>query len=40
MKKLFVPFLRLRFLFSCNKSNKSNEDKALDRKFDNIKMVL
>ena len=37
MKKLFVPILAISLLISCNKSTKSNEDKALDAKFDKYK---
>lgn len=37
MKKLFVSILTISLLFSCNKSTKSNEDKALDGKFDKYK---
>lgn len=37
MKKLFVPILAISLLISCNKSTKSNEDKALDGKFDKYK---
>ncbi len=37
MKKLFVSFFAMTLLFSCNKSTKSNEDKALDQKFDTYK---
>jgi uncharacterized protein (DUF885 family) len=37
MKKLFVSFFAITLLFSCNKSSKSNEDKALDKKFDTYK---
>ncbi|MDA6069029.1 DUF885 domain-containing protein [Flavobacterium sp. AC] len=37
MKKLFVSFFAITLLFSCNKSTKSNEDKALDAKFDKYK---
>jgi uncharacterized protein (DUF885 family) len=37
MKKLFVPIFAISLLFSCNKSSKSNEDKALDGKFDKYK---
>lgn len=37
MKKLFVPFFAITLLFSCNKSTKSNDDKALDGKFDKYK---
>ncbi|MFZ0595575.1 MAG: DUF885 domain-containing protein, partial [Flavobacterium sp.] len=37
MKKLFVSFFAITLLFSCNKSTKSNEDKALDGKFDKYK---
>ncbi|SHL40885.1 DUF885 domain-containing protein [Flavobacterium chilense] len=37
MKKLFVSFFAITLLFSCNKSTKSNGDKALDEKFDKYK---
>ncbi|MFH7015803.1 DUF885 domain-containing protein [Flavobacterium sp. FlaQc-47] len=37
MKKLFVSFFAITLLFSCNKSTKSNEEKALDGKFDKYK---
>ena len=37
MKKLFVSIFTISLLFSCNKSTKSNEDKALDGKFDKYK---
>lgn len=37
MKKLFVSIFAISLLFSCNKSSKSNEDKALDGKFDKYK---
>lgn len=37
MKKLLVPIFALTLLFSCNKSTKSGEDKALDKKFDKYK---
>lgn len=37
MKKLFVSFFAISLLFSCNKSGKSNEDKALDGRFDKYK---
>lgn len=37
MKKLFVSVFAVALLFSCNKSTKSNEDKALDGKFDKYK---
>lgn len=37
MKKLFVSFFAITLLFSCNKSTKSNGDKALDQKFDKYK---
>lgn len=37
MKKLFVSIFAISLLFSCNKSTKSNEDKALDGKFDKYK---
>ncbi|MFH6996419.1 DUF885 domain-containing protein [Flavobacterium sp. FlaQc-57] len=37
MKKLFVSIFAITLLFSCNKSTKSNEDKALDGKFDKYK---
>ena len=37
MKKLLVPIFALTLLFSCNKSIKSGEDKALDKKFDKYK---
>ena len=37
MKKLFVSIFAISLLFSCNKSGKSNEDKALDGKFDKYK---
>jgi uncharacterized protein (DUF885 family) len=37
MKKLFVSIFAITLLFSCNKSTKSNADKALDRKFDKYK---
>ncbi|KQB42377.1 DUF885 domain-containing protein [Flavobacterium aquidurense] len=37
MKKLFVSVFAISLLFSCNKSTKSNEDKALDGKFDKYK---
>ncbi|WP_394774416.1 DUF885 domain-containing protein [Flavobacterium sp.] len=37
MKKLFASFLAIALLISCNKSTKSNEDKALDGKFDKYK---
>lgn len=37
MKKLFVSFFAMTLLFSCNKITKSNEDKALDQKFDTYK---
>ncbi|MEP6803268.1 MAG: DUF885 domain-containing protein [Flavobacterium sp.] len=37
MKKLFVSFFAITLLISCNKSTKSNEDKALDGKFDKYK---
>nr|WP_199002584.1 DUF885 domain-containing protein [Flavobacterium sp. ASV13] len=37
MKKLFVSFFAITLLFSCNKSTKSNVDKALDEKFDKYK---
>lgn len=37
MKKLFVPIFAISLLISCNKSTKSNEDKALDAKFDKYK---
>ncbi|PWJ97269.1 uncharacterized protein (DUF885 family) [Flavobacterium araucananum] len=37
MKKLFVSFFAITLLFSCNKSTKSNADKALDGKFDKYK---
>ncbi|PIF70338.1 DUF885 domain-containing protein [Flavobacterium sp. 2] len=37
MKKLFVSVFAITLLFSCNKSTKSNEDKALDVKFDKYK---
>ncbi|RED27096.1 uncharacterized protein (DUF885 family) [Flavobacterium cutihirudinis] len=37
MKKLFVSIFAISLLFSCNKSTKSNSDKALDEKFDKYK---
>ncbi|WP_163410939.1 DUF885 domain-containing protein [Flavobacterium ajazii] len=37
MKKLFVSIFTLTLLFSCNKSAKSGDDKALDKKFDKYK---
>ena len=37
MKKLFVSIFVITILFSCNKSTKSNKDKALDEKFDKYK---
>ncbi|MCA1919937.1 MAG: DUF885 domain-containing protein, partial [Flavobacterium piscis] len=37
MKKLFVSIFAISLLFSCNKNGKSNEDKALDGKFDKYK---
>ena len=37
MKKLFVSFFAITLLFSCNKSTKSNGNKALDEKFDKYK---
>lgn len=37
MKKLFVSVFAVALLFSCNKSTKSNGDKALDGKFDKYK---
>jgi uncharacterized protein (DUF885 family) len=37
MKKLFVSVFAISLLFSCNKSTKSNDDKALDGKFDHYK---
>lgn len=37
MKKLFVSIFAISLLFSCNKSTKSNTDKALDEKFDKYK---
>jgi uncharacterized protein (DUF885 family) len=37
MKKLFVSIITITLLFSCNKSAKSNGDKALDQKFDKYK---
>jgi len=37
MKKLFVSIFAISLLFSCNKGGKSNEDKALDGKFDRYK---
>ena len=40
MKKLVVSFFAITLLFSCNKSTKSNEDKALDKKFDSYKDVF
>jgi uncharacterized protein (DUF885 family) len=37
MKKLFVSIFAISLLFSCNKSTKTTEDKALDQKFDKYK---
>jgi uncharacterized protein (DUF885 family) len=37
MKKLFVSIFAVSLLFSCNKSSKTNTDKALDQKFDKYK---
>jgi len=37
MKKLFVSIIAITLLFSCNKSTKTNTDKALDQKFDKYK---
>lgn len=37
MKKLFASIFAITLLFSCNKSTKSNADKALDEKFDKYK---
>ncbi|MDR7371582.1 DUF885 domain-containing protein [Flavobacterium aquidurense] len=37
MKKLFVSIFVISLLFSCNKNNKANVDKALDQKFDQYK---
>ena len=37
MKKLFASIFAITLLFSCNKSTKSNGDKALDEKFDKYK---
>jgi uncharacterized protein (DUF885 family) len=37
MKKLFASVFAITLLFSCNKSTKSNDDKALDAKFDKYK---
>ena len=37
MKKLFVSVFAVALLFSCNKTTKSNGDKALDGKFDKYK---
>ncbi len=37
MKKLFISIFAISLLFSCNKSNKTTVDKALDQKFDQYK---
>jgi uncharacterized protein (DUF885 family) len=37
MKKLFASVFAITLFFSCNKSTKSNDDKALDGKFDKYK---
>jgi uncharacterized protein (DUF885 family) len=37
MKKLIASIFSITLLFSCNKSSKSNGDKALDKKFDKYK---
>ncbi|MBP4137136.1 DUF885 domain-containing protein [Flavobacterium geliluteum] len=37
MKKIFVTILAFTLLFSCNKSTKTNESKASDKKFDQYK---